>query len=236
MTFLQYQLTTQLPSNFDNNQLIVNTINPHSYCIAKKDFEFQNALKNSNLLVPDGSGIVFASKFVYNKKIKKIAGYDVFIHFLKLLKNKKQGKVFFLGSSENTLLLIKNKMALEYPELEVYSYSPPFKVVFDESDNLKMIAAINEISPNFLFVGMTAPKQEKWVELHKNKIQANVICSIGAVFDFYAGTVKRPSTFWINLGLEWLPRFLKDPRRLAKRNLVSTPQFLFDMIKFKFFL
>jgi N-acetylglucosaminyldiphosphoundecaprenol N-acetyl-beta-D-mannosaminyltransferase len=94
-----------------------------------------------------------------------------------------------------------------------------------------MIAAINAFKPDILFVGMTAPKQEKWVYAHKAQIDARIICSIGAVFDFYAGTVKRPSAFWINLGLEWLPRLLKEPRRLARRNFISTPAFLWDVVR-----
>lgn len=94
-----------------------------------------------------------------------------------------------------------------------------------------MIAAINAFAPDILFVGMTAPKQEKWVYAHKSQIDARVICSIGAVFDFYAGTVQRSHPIWIKMGLEWLPRLMREPRRLARRNFVSTPQFLWDVFK-----
>ena len=71
--------------------------------------------------------------------------------------------------------------------------------------------------------------------MHKNKIDADIITSIGAVFDFYAGSIKRPGNFWIAIGLEWLPRFLREPKRLAKRNLVSTPKFLLEIIWYKIF-
>jgi N-acetylglucosaminyldiphosphoundecaprenol N-acetyl-beta-D-mannosaminyltransferase len=99
-----------------------------------------------------------------------------------------------------------------------------------------MISAINNFAPDILFVGMTAPKQEKWVYLNKSQINAKIICSIGAVFDFYSGNIKRPNQFWINLGLEWLIRFLKEPRRLFNRNFISTPLFLFYVLKAKLFL
>jgi N-acetylglucosaminyldiphosphoundecaprenol N-acetyl-beta-D-mannosaminyltransferase len=89
--------------------------------------------------------------------------------------------------------------------------------------------------PDVLFVGMTAPKQEKWVDANKHRLKVKNIASIGAVFDFYAGNVKRSSPFWISLGLEWLPRFLKEPRRLARRNLISTPTFIADVLKQKMF-
>ena len=73
---------------------------------------------------------------------------------------------------------------------------------------------------------MTAPKQEKWIYMNRDKLRAPVICAIGAAFDFYAGTVKRPGKFWIRMGLEWLPRLLREPRRLWRRNFISNPYFL----------
>jgi N-acetylglucosaminyldiphosphoundecaprenol N-acetyl-beta-D-mannosaminyltransferase len=97
-----------------------------------------------------------------------------------------------------------------------------------------MLEAIRKFSPDVLFVGMTAPKQEKWVEACRGSIRAGVVCSIGAVFDFYAGTVKRPSAFWIRLNLEWFIRLLNEPRRLWKRYLIYSPLFFIDMMKYWF--
>ena len=98
-----------------------------------------------------------------------------------------------------------------------------------------MCDEVSLFNPDVLFVGMTAPKQEKWVHLYKNKLNANIICSVGAVFDFYAGNVKRSSGIWINLGLEWLPRLIKEPRRLFYRNFVSTPKFILYVLSIKIF-
>jgi N-acetylglucosaminyldiphosphoundecaprenol N-acetyl-beta-D-mannosaminyltransferase len=234
MEVLRYDISTFYPNLPPYGKLIVNTINPHSYCVANKDSVFQNALKASDVLLPDGVGIVWATKFLNDKKIEKKSGYDLHHHFVDLLQSKGGGKVFYLGASEYTLSLIKNRLQKEFPHLQVQVYSPPFKPEFSEEENTAMIEAINEFEPDVLFVGMTAPKQEKWVHLNNKQINTKVICSIGAVFDFYAGTVKRPSDLWINLGLEWLPRFLKEPRRLWRRNLVSTPLFIFYVLKEKF--
>jgi len=82
---------------------------------------------------------------------------------------------------------------------------------------------------------MTAPKQEKWVHKYKSNINADVICGVGAVFDFYSGKVMRSKRFWNNLGLEWLIRFLQEPRRLFFRNFVSSPKFILELISVKFF-
>ena len=166
------------------------------------------------------------------RKINKIAGADIHQYLLEQAHLKKQ-KVFYLGASVSTLQLIENRIKKEFPNIEVASYSPPFKLEFSEQENKDMLSVINDFQPDILFVGMTAPKQEKWVYANKDEIQAHVIASIGAVFDFYAGTVKRSGQLWINLGLEWLPRLLREPKRLWKRNFVSTPLFLFYILKEK---
>lgn len=211
---------------------VVNTLNAYSYVIATRDQTFREALINSDVLVPDGFPVVFAARFLKGTRIRKIAGEDLFYHLCNKM-NKSSGKCFFLGSSEETLNKILGKLAIEFPNIKASSYSPPFKSLFSDSDNTIMLEKIKLFAPDVLFVGMTAPKQEKWVDQHKGAIQSKIVCSIGAVFDFYAGTVNRPSDFWIRLNLEWFIRLLREPKRLWKRYLVYSPLFFKDMIKFK---
>ena len=107
----------------------------------------------------------------------------------------------------------------------------------NEIDNLinqKMIEAINRVKPDVLWVGMTAPKQEKWIYQNKDKLDVKFIGAIGAVFDFYAGTKKRSQPFFQKIGLEWLPRLLGEPRRLWHRNFVSNPVFLMRVLRQRF--
>lgn len=214
------------------NARVINTINPHSFCVAKSDTKFQHALKRSDVLLPDGVGISLATKILRGKSIQKIAGADIHQYLLKHA-NKHGKKVFYLGASQNTLDLIEARIKKEYPNIRVSSYSPPYKSEFSEDDSADMITEVNLFRPDILFVGMTAPKQEKWVEAHKEQLSASTITSIGAVFDFYAGTVKRSNPIWINLGLEWLPRLVREPKRLWKRNFVSSPLFLWYTFKAK---
>lgn len=232
VSVLGYNIATRISDLIRQSQTIINTLNPHSYCVAKTDKQFQEALKTSDVLLPDGIGIVFAAKWLAGKRIPKIAGSDLHAHLIDKA-NQEGLKVFYLGASEETLDKIKNRLTIEQPNCIAGFYSPPFKNEFSLEDNRQMIRAINAFAPDILFVGMTAPKQEKWVHAHKLQIDAKVICSIGAVFDFYAGTVKRSHPIWIKMGLEWLPRLLKEPRRLARRNFISTPQFLFDVARAK---
>jgi len=220
--------------NIDNScQKIVNTINPHSYVTAKSDAIFKEALLSSDTLIPDGSGIVLAAKKIHDIKIKKIAGADLHSYLLSEL-DKKGGSVFYMGAASSTLVKIKEKLNVEFPNVIIAYYSPPFKPHFSDEDNELIISKVNSFNPDVLFIGMTAPKQEKWLYQHKDKLNFRVGSSIGAVFDFYAGTIDRPSDFWIKIHLEWLPRLLKEPKRLWRRNFISTPVFLIDMLLFKF--
>ncbi|MDF4221138.1 WecB/TagA/CpsF family glycosyltransferase [Maribacter sp. M208] len=111
---------------------------------------------------------------------------------------------------------IGERLKVDYPNVTFGIYSPPYKPEFSEEDNSKMIEAVNAFQPDVLFVSMTAPKQEKWSHANKDLLVAKIICSIGAVFDFYAGTVECPNKIWQDLGLEWLGRLLKEPKRMAK--------------------
>ncbi len=215
-----------------SSKVIINTINQYSFCIAEKDAEFKKALQDSDILLPDGIAIVAAVKLLTGKKIKKIAGADLHQYFLTEL-NKKSGKCFYLGSSENTLLKIKERVSVDFPNIVLETYSPLFKAQFSDDDNKQMIEAVNTFAPDVLFVGMTAPKQEKWATENRDLLEARYICSIGAVFDFYAGTVARPSQFWINIGLEWFIRLLKEPKRMGKRYIYYGPVFLKLILKEK---
>jgi N-acetylglucosaminyldiphosphoundecaprenol N-acetyl-beta-D-mannosaminyltransferase len=210
----------------------VNCINQYAYMAAEMDTKFKAALLDSDILIPDGIGIVIALRLLKGIKIKKIAGSDIHEFLLKKL-NSAGGRCFYLGSDENTLIKIKKRLAREYPSITMGYYSPPFKTSFDEADSALMLEKINSFKPDTLFVGMTAPKQENWTFSHKSQIEADVICCVGAVFDFYSGVSKRPSKFWINLGLEWFRRLLYDPRHTWRRYILYGPPFIFKIFRLK---
>lgn len=217
----------------DINISVVNTINPHSYVVSKTDRIFCRALKDSDILIPDGSGIVFASKAIHNKTIRKVAGYDLFLSAMKKLEHEK-GRVFFLGSTNLVLAKIQQRISQEFPSVIVSTFSPPYKNEFNDQDVADFVKMIRNDSPDIVFVGLTAPKQETLIAKINKQIDVKMISGIGAVFDFYAGVVQRPSSFWINLHLEWLIRFLGEPKRLWRRNFISTPIFFHDVMKYRF--
>ena len=142
--------------------------------------------------------------------------------------------VMFMGSSEKVLDLIVKRAAEVYPHLKIVTYSPPYKPEFSEEDNKAIVEAINAADPDLLWIGMTAPKQEKWTYSHWNELDIHChVGTIGAVFDFFAGTVERAPMWWQRHGLEWLYRLLKEPKRMWRRYIIGNTLFLWNMLKEK---
>lgn len=210
-------------------KLLINTINAFSYDNARKDVLFSEALQKGDVLIPDGISIVKACRFLNAKSQPKerIAGWDLFVYEMEKL-NRVGGKVMFLGSSDAVLNLIRQRVAEKYPKIEVDMYSPPYKPVFSDEENEAMISAINHSNPDLLWIGMTAPKQEKWAYTHLDRLDVHChIGTIGAVFDFFAGTVKRAPERWQRAGLEWLYRLLSEPRRMWRRYFIGNAKFIY---------
>ncbi len=219
-----------------NGKVLINTINAHSYNTAQKDSLFAEALSKGDYLIPDGTSIVKACRWLKGKSQPKerIAGWDLFQFEMEKL-NEKGGKCFFMGSSDKVLSLIKEKAAIVYPNIVVESYSPPYKQVFSKEDDDAIISAINLSNPDLLWIGMTAPKQEKWAYSHWNEL--NIHChvgTIGAVFDFFAGTIERAPQCWQEHSLEWLYRLLREPKRMWRRYLLGNCIFVYNIWKEKF--
>ena len=226
-----------------DGKVLINTINAHSFNTAQNDELFAEALAKGDYLIPDGASIIKACKWlkVKSQPQERIAGWDLFSFEMNALERKsaqqkvndgKRLKVMFMGSSEKVLGLIRKRAANDYPNLEVVTYSPPYKPEFSDEDNAAIIKAINEANPDLLWIGMTAPKQEKWTYQHWSEL--NIHChvgTIGAVFDFYAGTAQRAPKWWQEHSLEWLYRLIKEPKRMWRRYVIGNPLFLWNITK-----
>ena len=220
-------------SELPQKKLLITTINAYSFNVTQKDRPFRRALLKSDLILPDGISIVLAMRFLSGVKLKKIAGADLLKWELERLQGTK-GRCFFLGSQETTLKKIYERANCEYPNVEVNYYEPPFKSRFTSDDSLAMLQAVNSFSPDVLFIGMSAPKQEKWALNHFNELKVNHVCCIGAAFSFYAGTIKRAPDWMIRIGLEWFYRLIREPRRNWKRYLVGNSVFIALVLREKF--
>lgn len=218
---------SSLDKAYYGDKTLINTISPNSYGLACWDQLLKDALKNSDILVLDGMGIALGSILINGKNIKKIAGQDCFDYFMAQA-NEQRWKVFFMGSSDATLKKIKDRAKKEYPNVITASYSPPFKPGFSQAENLAIINSINSFKPNVLFIGLTAPKQEKWAYQHKELVNVKIISTIGNVFDWYAGNSSRPARIWVTLRLEWLVRIFLRPE-IFWRNTGNQLKFFLDL-------
>ena len=231
----------QALSDLPQGKLLINTINAHSYNVAQQDELFAEALAKGDVLTADGASIVHACRYLHtpSQPKERVAGWDVFIHEMTALEKQAEASnthpvVFFMGSSPVVLQRIKERAALDFPYLKIVTYSPPFKPDFSSEDDIAIISAVNAAKPDLLWIGMTAPKQEKWTYSHWQDL--NIHChvgTIGAVFDFYAGTAKRAPLWWQRHSLEWLYRLLTEPRRMWRRYIIGNALFIHNILKEK---
>ena len=211
------------------NCRVMACFNPHSYAVARNDASFNAALHAMDWLLPDGVGVLLAARWLGIPLNERVTGPDTFMSALEQL-NARGGSVFLLGSTDAVLAKIRDRMSSDFPEVTVAgTYAPPSKSAFSAEDNAAMIAAVNTASPDILWVGMTAPKQEKWLIEHRDHLLVGAAGAVGAAFDFFAETVNRSPTIFRRFGLEWLPRLVQQPRRLWRRIFISAPIFLVDV-------
>lgn len=223
-----------------DGKLLINTINAHSFNTALNDKLFAEALLNGDYLIPDGASIVKACKFLkaVSRPKERIAGWDLFEMEMQRLNERsserKHLRVMFMGASDHVLSKIKERASHDYPNLDIFTYSPPYKPVFSEADNNEMVNAINNCEPDLLWIGLTAPKQEKWAYQHWDVLKINChVGTIGAVFDFYAGSAKRAPKWFQDNSMEWFYRLVKEPKRLWRRYILGNPLFVWNIIKEK---
>lgn len=207
-------------------------VNPHSVETAHRDPEFAEAIRAADIVTPDGVGIVLASRILGAGIPEQVHGPDIFEQLCRQLNGKKAGtKMFFLGSTTENLKAIERKFSADFPNLEVVgTYSPPYKPRFSEEDLSRMIQIVNQSGADILWIGLGAPKQEKWAQACRDRLNVKVIAPVGGVFDFYTERVKLPPKWVQKMGLIFLVRFLQEPKRLWRRNLDS-PVFLARVIR-----
>lgn len=197
----------------------------------QSDCEFKEVYDNSDLILTDGKILVWSAKLLGKKVKEKVSGSDLFPVLCKHA-SEKNYKVFFLGGNEGVARKAAETLINKYPNLNVVgTYSPPYGFEKSEEENNKIINMLLNKEPHILFVGLGAPKQEKWIYKFKDKYKVPVSLGIGASFDFIAGTVKRAPEWMQNCGLEWFYRFLCEPKRLFKRYFIDDSKFLVLLIK-----
>lgn len=191
-----------------------------------EDPEFVECYENAALVLTDGNPLIWASKLLGTPIQALITGSDL---FPALCKQAAQAgySMFFLGGLDGVAEKAAENLISKYPGLKIVgTYSPPFGFEKDKEENEYIIRIINEVKPNLLFVGVGAPKQEKWMYRNIDKLEINVALGIGASFDFEAGKIKRAPRIVRKVQMEWFWRFSHEPKRLVKRYFKDSFKFL----------
>ena len=205
-------------------------VNAHSAETAHRDSTFMTALRQADLLVADGFGVIVASRILGGRIRERATGPDLFMAVSDALDREGGRSVFYLGGSEETLEKIRIKHRERFGNLAIAGvYSPPFRDTFSAADMEAMAERVNHASPDVLWVGLGAPKQEKWILGNRDRLRVPLCGAVGAMFDYFAGNVPMPPKWVERAGLHWAYRLAKDPKRLWRRNLDS-PFFLAHVV------
>lgn len=191
---------------------------------AYKDAEFCEVLNDSDLLTADGIGVVYASKFLGNPIKERAAGYDIACGLVDRI-SETGHRLYLFGGKPGIAEMAKKNLEKKYPFIQIVGTRNGY---FKEEDTPLIINDINKVGADIVFVCLGAPKQEKWINDNKDKLNARVLMGIGGSLDVFAGIVERAPEIWCKMGLEWLYRLIKEPWRFKR--MLALPKFALTVL------
>lgn len=197
----------------------------HGVMESQRDDQLKEIHNQAGLVTPDGMPLVWLSRLNGHRHVDRVYGPDLMLACCE--RSVARGYThFFYGGGDGVPEQLAGRLGMRYPGLRVVgTCSPPFRALTAEEDDA-IVNRINEANPDIVWVGLSTPKQERWMHRHRHRLQAPVMVGVGAAFDFHAG-LKRQAPYWMQRsGLEWLFRLLSEPRRLGPRYLVNNPAFV----------
>ena len=218
-------LTTQIE---DIRGQYVCIANVHTTVTAHKDADYRNIQNHSVLTLPDGNPLSVACRKCGFADTTRVTGPDLMTELFKLSESNGY-RHYFYGSSQNTLLHLEKCLKENYPKLVIAGmYSPPYRTLTEEEEKID-IDRINQTNPDYIWIGLGAPKQERWMYRNQGKLHGLMI-GVGAGFDFHAGLIKRAPIWMQRLSLEWLFRLAQSPKYLWKRYFRTNGYYIFKQI------
>jgi N-acetylglucosaminyldiphosphoundecaprenol N-acetyl-beta-D-mannosaminyltransferase len=198
----------------------------HSLMYARRDQRFLEICNNASIVLPDGVPLLWASRVLRASIPGRVAGSDLFWE-LSRLSEKEQYTCFLLGGKPDVLARLEKVVRRRFPALRIAgSFSPTVSPVFSPAENDDIIRRVNAARPDILWVGLGAPRQEKWIHANLGRLQVRLAIGVGAAFDMCSGTVRRAPMWAQRAGLEWFYRFLREPKRLFRRYFIDSAPFL----------
>lgn len=210
---LSYEdLKKNIEKDIENNKKsFIVAINPEKILKARKDEKLKELLNNATYEIPDGIGVIYASKLRKGNIKTRITGIDSMEMLCKLSEEKKY-KIFMYGAKEETIKKAKENLEIKFPNIQIVGAINGY-----EKDNDKIISSINKSKADIVFVALGSPKQEYWITENMDKVSAKIFQGVGGSFDVFSGNIKRAPKWMQKIGLEWLYRLIKEPKRIFRQ-------------------
>lgn len=197
-------------------------VNPEKVITASQDEQVKTLINDATYQIPDGVGILLASRLKGGDIQSRVTGVDMMDRLLKFAADEGK-KIFMYGAKEEVVALAKVKIEEKYPSIQIAGYSNGYTKDEDE-----LVRKINESGAEIIFVALGSPRQELWIRNHMNELNVKVYQGVGGSFDVFAGNVKRAPSVFRKAGLEWFYRLISDPKRFKRQ--LALPKFLFKII------
>lgn len=206
---------------------VIYTPNTEIVMAAQQDKVLLDAIKAADLVIPDGIGLIYASRILKKGLKERVAGVDLMGRILSYC-NQQEKSIYVLGGKPGVAQQACVNIQARFPHLKIAGFRNGY---FHEDETDQIIEAVNQSCADILFVGLGAPKQEKWIYQHRKVLKTRIAMGVGGGVDIWAGTVKRAPMIYQKLGLEWFYRLLKEPWRYKR--MMSLPKFMVKVLMSK---
>jgi N-acetylglucosaminyldiphosphoundecaprenol N-acetyl-beta-D-mannosaminyltransferase len=211
------------PALTNNKKRFIVTANPEIVMRARANVAYKRNILRADYIIPDGIGIIIASKLLKQPIAERIPGFDLMLRLLDHAEEKGY-RCYFLGAKESVIKRLISVLNENKPKLQIAGYHHGYI----KENNQDVVEAVRKANPDLVFVAFGSPKQEKWITKHYQHFEKGVFMGVGGSFDVLAGEVKRAPDFWIKLNLEWFYRLIKQPFRLKR--VIKVFEFIFRIL------
>lgn len=211
-----------------NKKTFIVTANPEIITYANSNSSYKQVLMDAEYIIPDGVGIIFASKFNKVPLVERLPGFELMEELL-VLANRHKYSVYFLGAQPGVIDKTVDNILKLYPNINLAGYHHGY---FRKNDT-SIIDNMKQSNPDIIFLGLGFPKQENWIAENKHHFNKGVFIGLGGCFDIWGGVAKRAPKLWRNLNLEWCYRIVKEPTRIKRA--IAIPKFVLKVIIFKIY-
>jgi N-acetylglucosaminyldiphosphoundecaprenol N-acetyl-beta-D-mannosaminyltransferase len=202
----------------------------HGVMESRRDASLRRIHNESGLTTPDGMPMVWAGRWAGARWMRRVYGPDLMLALCEVAEREGWSSFFYGGKTGVPERLVE-RLRERFPRLEIVgTYSPPFRPLSQEEDE-GVVDLVNSAKPDLVWVGLSTPKQERWMDAHVGRLHAPVLLGVGAAFDIHAGTLPQAPRWMQANGLEWFYRLVREPRRLWRRYLSIVPRFMLQIVR-----